>query len=198
MWNSAERGAVSISFTYTEEEYIRAVRMFYERAYHTRFNFLLGSFVALLGALGVAAGFQVLFPAVCLAVGSALLALHGFAYFVTPRRHYESNPKLRERYELDFHDEGILFRSKGVESRLEWGLYSKVLETAEFYLLMYGKDMFTVIPKRAFRDQLHENVFRELLRRKLGPPVAPRELPSTRARKPEPDYRPPASPPDWR
>jgi hypothetical protein len=170
--------------------------MFYARAYHTRFNFLLGSFVALLGALGVAAGFQVLFPTLCLVVGLVLLAFNYVAHFVTPRRQYQLNPKFREPYKLDFSEGGIRFRSKGAYSRIEWGFYSKAWENEEFYLLFYGKDMFSVIPKRAFRDRLQEETFRAMLTGKLGPLTWPRELPKTRER--EPEYEPPASPPDWR
>lgn len=199
MLGGAAQGTIRVSFTYTEEEYVRAVRAFYARVYHTRFNFSLGAFVVLLGVLMLALGVDALFPIICLAVGLSLLALNVVAHFITPRRYYAANPKLRERYELDFSDEGILFRSKGAESRIEWSFYSKVWEMPEFYLLVYGKDMFSVIPKRVFRDDgSQEKSFRELLRRKLGHFERPGELPSARAPKREPEYEPPASPPDWR
>ena len=198
MQGGEAQGAMHVSFTYTEEEYMRAVRVFYARAYHTRFNFLLGALVTLLGLLMLASGVDALFTTVCLAIGLMFTALNLYVHFVTPRLHYKANPKLRERYELDFSDEGILYRSKGAETRLEWGFYSKVWETGEFYLLGYGKDMFSVIPKRAFPDDAQEEAFREMLGRRLGPFERPRELPSARAREPEPDYEPPDSPPDWR
>ena len=192
------QGPVHISFTYTEEEYVRAVRAHFERVYHTRFNFWLGAVVVLLGVLPLALGVDALFPTVCLSVGLLLLAFNFFVYFVTPRRYYEANPKLRERYELDFSDEAIFFRSKGAESRVEWSFYSKFWETPEFYMLVYGKDMFSVIPRRALREGLQEQAFRGMLRRKLGPPAWPRELPKGGEVEPEAEYDPPDSPPDWR
>lgn len=192
------QGAIHLSFDYTKEEYMRAVRTHYARAYHTGFNFWLGAVVALLGVIMLALGVDALFPTICIALGVVLMALIYVSHFVTPRRHYEANPKLRERYELYFADGGILFRSKGAESRIEWSFYSKVWETAEFYMLVYGKDMFSVIPKRVFRDGAQEKSFREMLRRKLGPFERPRELPSTRTQRPEREYEPPAAPPDWR
>src|ERR1700749_752834 len=168
MSGGESQASIHLSFDYTKEEYMRAVRMHFERTYHTRFNFSLGVVVVLLGVMVLALGVDALFPTVCIAVGVVLLALTYIAHFVTRRRYYEANPKLRERYELDFSDEGILFRSKGAESRIKCGLYSKVWETAEFYMLVYGKDMFSVIPKRAFRDDAQEKAFREMLRRRLG------------------------------
>jgi hypothetical protein len=196
MWRGAGEGTVSISFKYTEEEYVRAVRMFYARAYHTRFNFWLGAVVATLGVSGLALSAATLLPLLCLVVGPVLLAFNYVSHFVTPRRQYRLNPKFREPYELDFSEGGIRFRSKGADSRIEWGFYSKAWENEEFYLLFYGKDMFSVIPKRAFRDRLREEAFRSMLVGKLGPLTWPRELPKARER--EPEYEPPASPPDWR
>jgi hypothetical protein len=198
MWQGEARGTVHLSFTYTEEEYTRAARIYFARTYHTRFNMWLGACLALLGGAGVLLGAESLLATLCLMTGLALLALGYAGNYVTPRRQYRANPKLRERYELDFSDGGILFRSKGAETRLEWGFYSKVWETPEFYMLVYGKDMFSVIPKRAFRDGLQEEAFRGMLRRKLGPLTGPGELPASRGGGPEADYEPPATPPDWR
>ncbi len=197
MWGGEGRGPVSISFTYTEDEYVRAARLFYARAYRTRFNLWFGALLALLGAAGlVLEGEVAVLSTVCLLMGAVLLSFGYVGHYVTPRRVYEANPKFRELYELDFTEEGIRFRSKGADTRLEWGFYSKVWETEEFYLLVYGKDMFSVIPKRAFREPLQEESFRALLRAKLGAPTKPGEL--KEARPAEAEYRPPAQPPDWR
>ena len=198
MWGGGgERRPVGISFTYTEDEYVRAARIFYERTYRTRLNMWLGAALALLGAAGIVlAGDFALLTLGCFVMGAVLLSLGYVGRHVTPRRIYRANPKFRDRYELEFSDRGIHFRSKGADTRLEWDFYSKVWETEEFYLLVYGKDMFSVIPKRAFGDASQEESFRALLRAKLGAPTAPGEL--KEATDAEAEYVPPAQPPDWR
>jgi hypothetical protein len=130
--------------------------------------------------------------------GLMMLIFSYYAHFVTPRLHYKRNPKFREQYNLQFSDDGIWFRSKGLESRLDWGFYSKVWETPRFYFLIYGKDMFTLIPKRAFSSEEQEAAFRSMLKRKISPNIETYNLPSPKVNELEERYEPPPIPPDWR
>jgi hypothetical protein len=191
------RGAVELSFRYTEEEYASAAADFYARASDAKFTFHLGVgvFAAAL-VLAWLAGDPYFGGSVLL---GGLVVLAGWLYRRSAlRRHFRRNPKFRDEYRMTFSDEGILFRSKGVESRLDWDFYSDVRETPEFYFLVYGEDMFSLIPKRAFRGRRQESEFRGLLRRKLDhAPGGPPRLESG-SREPEDEYVPPAEPPDWR
>jgi hypothetical protein len=191
-------GAVQLSFTYTEDEYISAARFFFSRAHDAKFRFYL--FLGFLaGALLIAwLSGDVYVAATILIPVLLVLARYWYAYSTLPRSYFRRNPKFRDPYELTFSDGGIVFRSKGVESRLEWGFYTKVLETPEHFFLVYGKDMFSLIPKRAFRDPRQESVFREMLRRKLGAGVETAGLPAAESRSIEREYVPPREPPDWR
>jgi hypothetical protein len=191
-------GAVELSFTYTEDEYIRAARLFFSRGTEPQLRRYLGLgffacallFAWLAGDMYVAAA--VLLP------GLLVLARYWYAYAVLPRSYFRDNPKFRERYELTFSDEGLLFRSKGVESRLGWDFYTEVLETPDYFFLVYGKDMFSLIPKRVLRGPRQESALREMLRRNLGRGAEAAGLPAAGSRDIEREYVPPAEPPDWR
>lgn len=185
-----------LSFTYTEDEYTSAARLFFTRGAEPGFRLylMLGFLACALLVASLAADFYVM-GAVVLPVLLVLLR-YWYVYSVLPRSYFRSNPKFREPYELTLSDEGVLFRSKGVESRLAWDFYTKVLETPEHFFLVYGKDMFSLLPKRAARGQ--EPALRELLRRKFGARMETRGLPEAGARDAEREYVPPREPPDWR
>jgi hypothetical protein len=192
-------GAVELSFTYTEDEYISAARLYFARAYDTKFRFYLSvGFLVCASLIAWLAG-NVYVAAMMLLPGLLVLARYWYSYSVLPRSYFRSNPKFREPYELTFSDKGILFRSKGVESRVEWDFYTKVLETPDYFFLVYGKDMFSLLPKRALREHGQESALRELLRRKFGAKLKRFGLPEEpTARDIEREYVPPTEPPDWR
>ena len=81
---------------------------------------------------------------------------------------FKRNPKFLERYELTFSEEGILWKTNTIDSRLSWTLYNKVVESNRAFLLIYGKWAYSMIPKNAFSNEGQVNVFRDLLRRKAG------------------------------
>ena len=189
---------LEITFTYTEEEYTAAARLFYARTTHTKTNFILSLLALAAGFVGIVLTGDSFVWLLLMTAGFILLVFSYIAHFVTPRQHYRRNPQFREQYNLRFAEEGILFRSKGAESKLEWSFYSDVCETADFYLLLYGKDMFTLIPKRAFGDDRHEAAFRNMLERKVGPVTGTYASRGRKVSELKDRYEPPASPPDWR
>jgi len=188
-------GAVELAFTYTEDEYIEAARLFFSRGYDGKFHTYLGLAVLACGLLiGWLAG-DVYVTGLTLFVGLLVLARRQYVNSVLPRMYFRRNPKFRDPYQLTFSDGGVVFRSKGVESKIGWDFYTGVWETSDFYFLVYGKDLFSLIPKRAFRGPRQEAAFRELLRRGLEPAEgAPPLGLESRADV----YVPPAEPPDWR
>jgi hypothetical protein len=188
---------ISLRYTYTEDEYTSAARFFYARTFHTRLNFLLSSLAIIAGFLGIWLTGESLIWYVLMVVGFILFYFSYHVHFITPRLHYQRNPKFREEYELEFSEDGMWFRSKGLESRLDWSFYSKVWETADYYFLLYGKDMFTLIPKRVFMNREHEALFKSILRLKVDPRMETYNLPDRKKNELE-EYVPPASPPDWR
>ena len=83
------------------------------------------------------------------------------------RIQFQRNPKFREEYHLTFSRENIHFKTTSLESTLQWTHYERVIESRELFLLMYGKGLYTLIPKRAFSSEEEINSFRTLLRQTI-------------------------------
>ncbi len=98
-----------------------------------------------------------------------------------------------------FSDDGIAVKTKHIDSKLAWSLYTRVIEGAGMYLLVYGKEtrMMTLVPKRAFQNRMQEDAFRELLARHIRDHTTVRGIKATTES--EPEYTPSSlNPPDWR
>ena len=193
---------VAIHYKLSEKEYLEACHLLTFRGARTKarvalnFALLAVVFPFFLAFTGFAA------PAV-LAATVTLLGLlgylHYFSNFVVPRRFYKGDRRFREGLSLTFTPEHIFAQSKLVEARMDWKLYTDVIEGESQYLLVYGKDvrMMTPIPKRAFKSRKQELAFRALVF-----PRFDRKLEGTQpdaAGTIQDDYQPPGlQPPDWR
>jgi hypothetical protein len=158
---------ITLTFTHQEKEYVAATRWFYARVYHTRFLLILYGIVLSLGLLLILFSEELVFGGMIASVGFIAFVVQFRTYFEMPSQFFRRNPRFREQFSLQFSEEGLLFQTKDMESKLEWAFYSKVLETSQFYMLCYDQDMFTLIPKRVFDDNEREQAFRDLLNRKL-------------------------------
>ncbi|MGI8788109.1 MAG: YcxB family protein [Pyrinomonadaceae bacterium] len=96
-----------------------------------------------------------------------MLLINFVAYFVAPHLRFRREPKLHDEYFLKFSEDGIVFKTADIDSNLQWSLYDKVWETEKFYFLFYGRNTFTLIPKRAFESREQKAVFKSMLRRKI-------------------------------
>jgi hypothetical protein len=190
---------ISLQFKYTEEEYVAATRLFMMRSADLIIRFGVCSVYAigciiLFSWLGIAtAMIPVFIVAACLPFIMAFLLL-----FVVPRQRFRSDPKFRDEYLLQFSDEGIHFKTRQIDALLQWSLYNKVLEDERFFILVYGKNMISVIPKRAFKSPAEETAFAEMLRRNLPAFANTRRLKAPSPALKENTYEPPNAPPDWR
>lgn len=196
---------VNLTYSYTKYEYIAATQLLYERILRTRFKFFVGLIVSSIGLLGLLyfgnspVGIASIFILMLLiGVGSAMDNF--FKHYVEPRRNYETGMTIGNQYFLSFTEECIVSRIKNAESKIEWSFYDEVVESTQFYFLRYGKNTFTLIPKRLFSDNTQEAIFRELLQRKISPHFKTYET-SARYAEDSSDYEPPLpshEPPDWR
>jgi hypothetical protein len=119
-------------------------------------------------------------------------------FFVVPRTRFRSDPKYSDEYTLQFSDDGIHFKTAQVDALLQWSLYTKVLENERFYILVYGKNMISVIPKRAFLNSNQEAAFNQLLERQIPAHLKSKLVKGRNQAELENSYIPPAEPPDWR
>jgi hypothetical protein len=159
--------SIQLNFTYTEAEYVAAVYAYYARTFHMKTYVVFAGLLILAGlALWLyTSEATALFG---LAVFMLIAGVPAIFYYITPRRHFRETAQLHYPYEISLTEENLIFKTRGVESRLEWQTYHKAEETEQFYFLFYGKQLFTVIPKRVFTSQAQEQQFRELLKRKVA------------------------------
>ncbi len=78
---------------------------------------------------------------------------------------YRSNPKFREEFQLRLTPENLHFRTPTIDSTLRWTHYSDFFESRRAFILVYGKRMYTVIPKRALNGEAQLPEIRDLLNR---------------------------------
>jgi hypothetical protein len=90
------------------------------------------------------------------------------AFAIIPKIAFRSQLKLRDDYELQFSPQGIHFRTASVNSDLQWSLYTHALVDAHSFILYYGTQQFTVIPKRVFHDDAQRQAFEQLLAQKVS------------------------------
>lgn len=81
---------------------------------------------------------------------------------------FRRNPKFREEYHLTFSRDNVHFKTASLDSTLQWTHYERVIETPDLFLLMYGKGLYTLIPKRCLTSNEDINTFRSLLDQTIG------------------------------
>lgn len=186
---------ITLQFRYSKEEYVSAVRQYYQ-TFHSKVSALFCAATIVIGLLVLLLSEDPYFSSFLISIGILGLIIFCLNYFAGPQRIYERNPKLHDEYNLQFSDEGIIFRSKDIDSALQWSLYSRIQETERFYFLIYGKDSFTLIPKRVFTSREQEYAFRVMLKDHVDPTFALDQI----AKSAEAQEYVPRSlePPDWR
>lgn len=81
---------------------------------------------------------------------------------------FQRNPKFREEYHLTFSRENIHFKTASLDSTLQWTHYERLIESPDLFLLMYGKSLYTLIPKWCFKSNEEINAFRVLVGQTIG------------------------------
>jgi len=158
-------------YTYTRDEYLRALRRHYKSRLHLYRDVIFGGLL-------IAFGFVMMYfsPAnpvfawLSIILGLVLLLILAYAFLVLPALIYRADPKLKWEYSLDFYDDRIEFKTRGIDSTLQWSLYQSWLGDEEFFILYHGKRDLSVIPRRVLKLDNSDARFAKLLERKLGPP----------------------------
>ena len=75
------------------------------------------------------------------------------------------HPELAGPLNITFDETGVYLKSQKAESRLNWSSYDRVIEGDHVILLVFGRWLYTTIPKRAFKDDAQLNAFLELARK---------------------------------
>jgi len=159
---------IILNFTYTRTDYIQAMRQYYRSIFHVRLDISIA-------ILGIAIGCYLLYSQgssvsglFAIVASLIFLAIFFLCWVVLPRISFKRQPKLKEPHEWSFSDEGITFRTTGINSKLDWSIFIKWLVGDDIYLLYYSKRSMIIIPRRAFSNDLIDRAFVELLIRKIG------------------------------
>lgn len=158
-----ENETVSITFDNTVADHLAAERLYYKSSPLAKLDKVVAIVLVGVGLLatwgaGVRWWTLIFFP----------LAVLEWFNLLSPRPlvirwWFARNPKFRETYHLTFDRAGIHFRTRSIDSRLTWDHYTRALEDGQLVLLVYGTQMYTVIPKRAFESESDRERFRSLV-----------------------------------
>ena len=154
--------AVDLSFHYTEQDYVRAMRAHYGSRLRLPLDIAVILGVGVLGTYEVWSGsYDFGLAMLCVSSIFALILLAAFSVF--PRIAFRRQPKLRDDYALRFSPQGIHFRTAHIDSKLQWNIYTSALVDAYSFILYYGSQQFTIIPTRVFQDISQRRAFEQLL-----------------------------------
>lgn len=191
---------IKLEFHYSEDEYLAASRLYLFHSSTSLIRLVL-FFVLVTGLLlMLPLLFDVDLPVWAILSLTALVegALLYNIFVKAPRRYFRGDPKFRDQYEMIFSDEGISLKTRQIDSKLAWSLYTRVIEGQSLFLLIYGKDVrtMTLIPKRVFQNKAQETAFRELLKIRIADSSL-RQMGIDTDK--ESEYQPSSlNPPDWR
>jgi hypothetical protein len=153
---------VNLSFRYAEQDYVRAMRAHYASRLRLPLDIAVILGLAVLGVYLARSGSHG-FGMMLVGVSGIFAAMVVAAFAIIPRIAFRSQPKFRDDYSLRFSPQGIHFRTAHIDSDLQWSMYTRALVDAHSFILYYGSQQFTVIPKRVFQDGLQRQTFERLL-----------------------------------
>ncbi len=160
---------ITVKFTMTRAEYVRAVRLLLLR--QRIFWLLIPTAVtwALYPLIGYWLAKNPVFKPDTLVYPAAAIAFFSLIFGWSPIAAVKKiNPAIRDNpQEFRFSDGGIDCSTGVSQSKLDWNLWIKYGESREFFLLYPSRQAAQIIPKRAFSSESELAAFRELLQKKL-------------------------------
>lgn len=166
---------ISFRFTPTKNDYLKAFWTFYSNSPYTWIAFVFFAFLLPIVALSLfigyelQSGFVMWFP-MLIFISTAFFLL--FMFVINPLilgNKVEKNERLKSPVEYEVDEEQISIKTPFSESKVDWGTFERMIESEEHILLIYSinKNMFQIIPKRAFLSREDEQSFKDLLILKL-------------------------------
>ncbi len=159
--------SMSIKFTPTKDDYIKTLRANSFGAGNIWLNLLI--FCIVFAAITVVLLLShVEFWVVAPVFIAALIFYVFFQYVMNPLRisqQVQSNERFRSEVTWTVDESGVLLANKFGESKSDWGTFYNFKETKEHFLVYYStnRDMFQIVPKRAFESAGQLEAFRHIL-----------------------------------
>jgi hypothetical protein len=155
---------VTVSFQYDKKEYINAFRMYlFKSKIIRKFDLVIT------GVMSVFEIILLIFNGISvysIVLGSILgfyIILFALLYFLQPSSVYKRSPKLKQAYTLTFSKDQINFKTSGIASSLNWNTFNKIWNCHDFYYLIQAKSIYTIVPKRAFRNENELKTFEKIV-----------------------------------
>ncbi len=163
-----EPAPISISFINELKDHLEAQRVLYSKGVMAKLDKVVAVLLFSFGVCCVAFGglhwWTIIWFPLAVAEWFDFLSLSR----CRTKIEFQRNPKFREEYHLTFSRENIHFKTASLDSTLQWTHYDRVIESPNLFLLMYGKGLYTLIPKRCFNSEEEVTEFRSLLNRTIG------------------------------
>jgi hypothetical protein len=70
-------------------------------------------------------------------------------------------------YQLVFDDSNIVMQTQDASAAYNWSFYQAAVEGKTVFILIYGKSLYSIIPKASFQDEAEIEVLRRLLKNNL-------------------------------
>lgn len=159
---------VELKFQYTQSEYVRAERQYLiaNKTIHKYDIALAALFLVFSAAYMFLSSFSILSISV-FGLVIIVTALGCYLYLFMPVLKFKQTAKYHEEYMLIFSKDTIHFKTSGIESDIKWDMYSALWDNNDFYYLIQAPRIYTLIPKRTFKDQNEKKAFEELARSNL-------------------------------
>jgi len=155
--------SVSLSFRYAELDYVHALRTHYASVLRLRLDIFIVVALTAIGSYCLSIPNQHWFGIVCISLAGSFSLLLLAAFLFLPRWIFRRELKLHDDYALTFSPDEIHFRTKSIDSHLQWSMYTRAIVDARSFLLYYGERNFTVIPKRVFVNAEQMQIFEQML-----------------------------------
>jgi hypothetical protein len=177
---------ITFTFTPTRSDYIRTLRAFTLRQKSTFTIFIILVFLSLCTVIAS------IYQPTPIYVWFFPLALISYILFslliipITVGEKVEKNERLRCATTWEVDEKTVTIRTPFSSTSFDWGTFRQACETSEHYLLVYAvnKQMFQLVPKRAFASAEQQASFRKLLEAKFRSitPIRAVHLPEPPAR----------------
>ncbi|MGH4137822.1 YcxB family protein [Clostridium sp.] len=159
---------VRINFRYSEDEYVAAVQWYYFKNQLIRIYILVASIFVCTGLYFLFLGKKPVVGLVLVISGALIYILYVYIVMLNPRKFFKTQSKLKEELFFTFTEEGVLFKFGEEAKNLKWNYYSGYKENKNYFYLIYGKNLFTIIPKRSFKNDAKITKLRKLLNTNFG------------------------------
>lgn len=157
---------VRLRFYYAKHDVIQGYRLHFRNTLNLPLTFIVSCVSIALGIFYISYGSGTDVGYLLIVLPLLLLGILMFVLVIFPRILYRRDTKYGKEYTIDFSDNGVTFIRDSDNSPFNWAVYTRAVENRFAYILYFGRNDFTIIPKRLFTDREEETNFRKLLAEK--------------------------------